>query len=35
MRRDRLYLLDIIEAADRIDIHVAERNRETFLADVT
>jgi len=35
MRPDRLYLLDIIEAADRVDVHLAERNRETFLADVT
>ena len=35
MRPDRLYLLDIIEAADRVDVHLAERNRERFLADVT
>ena len=35
MRPDRLYLLDIIEAADRIDVHLAERDRERFLADVT
>jgi uncharacterized protein with HEPN domain len=35
MRPDRLYLLDIIEAADRIDIHLADRDREMFLADVT
>ena len=35
MRPDRLYLLDIIEAADRVDVHLAERNRDTFLANVT
>ena len=35
MRPDRLYLLDIIEAHDRVDVHLAERNRETFLGDVT
>ena len=35
MRPDRLYLLDIIEAADRVDVHLAERNRERFLADIT
>ena len=35
MRPDRLYLLDIIEAADRVDVHLAERDRERFLADVT
>jgi uncharacterized protein with HEPN domain len=35
MRPDRLYLLDIIEAADRVDVHLAERDREAFLADVT
>lgn len=35
MRPDRLYLLDIIEAADRVDVHLAERDRETFLANVT
>ena len=35
MRPDRLYLLDIIEAADRVDIHLAERDRGRFLADVT
>jgi uncharacterized protein with HEPN domain len=35
MRPDRLYLLDIIEAADRVDVHLAERDRDSFLADVT
>jgi uncharacterized protein with HEPN domain len=35
MRPDRLYLLDIIEAANRVDVHLAERDRERFLADVT
>jgi hypothetical protein len=35
MRPDRLYLLDIIEAADRVEVHLAERDRERFLADVT
>ena len=35
MRPDRLYLLDIIEAADRVDVHLAERNRDSFLANVT
>ena len=35
MRPDRLYLLDIVEAADRVDVHLAERDRETFLADIT
>ena len=35
MRPDRLYLLDIVEPADRVDVHLAERDRERFLADVT
>jgi uncharacterized protein with HEPN domain len=35
MRPDRLYLLDIVEAADRVDVHLAERDREKFLADIT
>ena len=35
MRPDRLYLLDIMEAADRVDVHLAERDREKFLADIT
>ena len=35
MRHDRLYLLDIVEAADRVDVHLAERDRERFFADVT
>jgi uncharacterized protein with HEPN domain len=35
MRPDRLYLLDIIEAADRVAVHLGERDREGFLADVT
>jgi uncharacterized protein with HEPN domain len=35
MRPDRLYLLDIIEAADRVDVHLAERDRGRFLSDVT
>jgi len=35
MRPDRLYLLDIVEAADRVDVHLAERNRDSFLANVT
>jgi uncharacterized protein with HEPN domain len=35
MRHDRLYLLDIIEAADRIGIHLAGLDRNRFLTDVT
>ena len=35
MRPDRLYLLDIVEAADRVDVHLAERDRDKFLADIT
>ena len=35
MRPDRLYLLDIIEAADRVQVHIARQDRETFLADIT
>lgn len=35
MRPDRLYLLDIIEAADRIDVHFAERDSDEFVLDVT
>ena len=35
MRPDRLFLLDIVEAADRVEVHLAGRDRETFLSDVT
>ena len=35
MRPERLYLLDIIEAADNIAIHIGARDRATFLGDVT
>jgi uncharacterized protein with HEPN domain len=35
MRPDRLYLLDIIEAADRVDVHLGERDSAKFLLDVT
>jgi len=35
MRPDRLYLLDIIEAADRVDVHLTEQNHDSFLANVT
>lgn len=35
MRPDRLYLIDIIEAADRVDVHLGERDRDRFLANVT
>jgi uncharacterized protein with HEPN domain len=35
MRPDRLYLLDILQAADRIETHLAGRDRDAFLADVT
>jgi uncharacterized protein with HEPN domain len=35
MRPDRLYLLDIIEAADRVAVHPAEQDHDRFLANVT
>jgi uncharacterized protein with HEPN domain len=35
MRPDRLYLLDILQAADRIETHLGERDRAAFLGDVT
>ena len=35
MRPDRLYLLDIVEAADNITYHVGRRPREKFLIDRT
>ena len=35
MRPERLYLLDIIEAADNVVIHIAGQDRESFLGDVT
>ena len=35
MRPDRLFLSDIVEAADRVEIHLAGRDRGTFLEDVT
>jgi uncharacterized protein with HEPN domain len=33
MRRERLYLLDILDAADALNRFVAGRSREEFLAD--
>lgn len=35
MRPDRLFLLDIIEAADAIVAHIAGRDRETLIRDRT
>ncbi len=35
MRPERLYLLDIVEAADNIAIHIGARDRAAFLGDVT
>lgn len=35
MRPDRLYLLDIVEAADRVEVHLGQRGRDAFLLDVT
>lgn len=33
MRREELYLADMVEAADAIDLFLANADRETFLAD--
>ena len=35
MRPERLYLLDIIEAADNVVIPIAGQDRESFLGNVT
>lgn len=35
MRPERLYLLDMIEAADHVVIHIAGRDRNAFMGDVT
>ena len=35
MRPDRLYLLDIVEAGGNVVIHIAGRDRQGFLGDVT
>jgi uncharacterized protein with HEPN domain len=35
MRPERLYLLDIVEAAGNVTIHVGGLDREGFLGDVT
>jgi len=35
MRPERLYLEDMVEAADNIAIHIADRSRERFLGDLT
>lgn len=35
MRSERLYLLDIIEAAENVAFHVGGRGREQFLGDRT
>lgn len=35
MRPERLYLLDIVEAADRVVIHVGGRKPDAFTGDVT
>ena len=35
MRPERLYLQDMVEAADNIAFHIANRSRERFLGDLT
>ncbi len=35
MRPERLYLQDMVEAADNISFHIAARSRERFLGDRT
>jgi uncharacterized protein with HEPN domain len=35
MRPDRVYLIDIVEAADRVEVHLGGRDRDRFLADIT
>ena len=35
MRPERLYLLDIVEAADNVVLHIAGQDREGFLGNVT
>ena len=35
MRPDRLFLVDIVDAADRVEIHLGGRDREKFFLDVT
>ena len=35
MRPERLYLLDIVEAADNIVVHLAEHDQSAFLGNVT
>ncbi len=35
MRPERLYLLDIVEAADHVVIHIAGRGPDAFAGDVT
>ncbi|MBZ5638615.1 MAG: DUF86 domain-containing protein [Acidobacteriia bacterium] len=35
MRPERLYLLDIVEAAENIVVHLAGRDREAFVGKVT
>ena len=35
MRPDRLFLIDIVDAADRVAIHLAGRDRGKFFLDVT
>jgi uncharacterized protein with HEPN domain len=35
MRPERLYILDIVEAADNVVVHIAGRDRASFLGDIT
>lgn len=35
MRPERLFLLDLVEAADNIVVHIGARDRRAFLGDVT
>lgn len=35
MRPERLYLQDMVEAADNIALHIASRSRDRFLGDLT
>ncbi len=35
MRPERLYLLDMVEAAENVAIHIGERDRDSFLGNVT
>ena len=35
MRPERLYLLDMVEAADNVVIHISGQERDSFLVNVT